>query len=501
MELLLGIDIGTSSCKIDAFDSNGNSIMHESHTYKIHKPHMNWAEQDPEDWWLAVCSLLKKMTAFLYGKGHTIVGIGIDGQGWSMVPIDKMGTVLHNSPIWMDHRAQDICTRFKQEIGEDNIFAISGNPMEPTYSLPKLLWLKEHKPEIYEKTDKVLQASSYIVYKLTQSITQDISQGYALQCFDIKNGKWHDDLIKAFGISRSYLPEIVNSDEIVGHITQDASVRTGLKTGIPVVAGGLDAACGTLGVGVFQHGDVQEQGGQAEGMSICLDSCIADPKLILGFHVVPGKWLLQGGTVGGGGVHDWVKNNICLSDEHITSNDNIYQQMDSLAQTIPPGSDGVVFLPYMAGERSPIWDPYAKAVYYGLDYSKTKGHLIRATQEAVAFSLKHNLDHAERSGAKVDILYAMGGSANSSFWTQMKADITGKKIIVSASDSATTLGAAILAGIAIGMYKNYNDAKNQTFKVQKEYIPNKEHYSDYEKSYVKYLQLYKTLNKFMYEYA
>lgn len=500
-DALLGIDIGTSSCKLAAFRPDGTVIISVSEKYPVYYPNEGWVEQNPEEWWQAVCKATKKIVSNKAMENTVIRGIGIDGQGWSMIPIDKEGNVVYNNPIWMDTRAIDICEEVKAEIGQEKIFEISGNSFEPTYSLPKLLWLKKNEPEIFNKIDKVLQANSYIVYKLTGKITQDISQGYGMHCFDMKKGAWSSEMCDLFGISLDLLPTIYNCDEVVGEVSDSASAETWLSSGIPVVAGGLDAACGALGVGVINHGETQEQGGQAEGMSICLNKYVADPRLIMGYHVVPNHWLLQGGTVGGGGVIDWVKNNFCFEEKtnaqyHGT---DAYYEMDQLSNSLPAGSEGVIFLPYMKGERSPIWNPYAKGVYYGFEFTKTRAHMIRASQEGVAYSLRHNLEIAENAGANVEELWSMGGSANSEVFMQIKSDITGKTIRVPSSDTATTLGAALLAGVGFGLYQNYEEARSKTIKVQRIYEPIEENVTVYNKGFKKYLKLYESLEHLMVE--
>ena len=288
----------------------------------------------------------------------------------------------------------------------------------------------------------------------------------------MQTGSWDFKMAAEIGIPEKFLPEIVACSTVIGTVTKKASGETGLLEGTPVVPGGLDAACGTLGAGVTEAGMTQEQGGQAGGMSICMDEPKADPSLILGFHVVPGKWLLQGGTTGGGGVMRWLERELGGYErlkEKETAKSSLVQY-NELAAAVRPGSDGLIFLPYMAGERSPIWDPDARGVYFGLDFSKTKGHLIRAAMEGVAFALKHNLDTAEKAGASVGELRAMGGSANSVLWTQIKSDITGKPIAVPFSDAATTLGAAILAGVGIGMYPDCTEAVRQTVHVTIGYL-------------------------------
>ena len=484
-ELLLGIDIGTSACKVAAFGADGKVVAQTNRPYKVYYPDAGWAEQDPGEWWDAICAGIRQILEDKDVNANDIAGIGVDGQSWSAIPVDKDGKVLDRTPIWMDTRARNICDRIKEQIGQDRIFEIAGNDFLPSYTTPKMLWFKENRPEVFAKTDKFLQSNSYIVYRLTGVMSQDMSQGYGIHFFDMNSLTYDEELAGELGLDTSLVPPLYNCDAIVGKVTAAAASVTGLAEGTPVVAGGLDAACGTLGAGVYEVGQTQEQGGQAGGMSICTDHALSHKKLILSPHVVPGKWLLQGGTVGGGGALKWFKQEFGqgLSFDDITKE----------AEVIAPGSDGVVFLPYMAGERSPIWDPDAKGVFYGLSFDKSRGHMIRALLEGVAFALQHNLATAEEAGAKAGALNAMGGSANSVLWTQIKADVTGHTIQVPASDTATTLGAAILAGIGCGIYSNYRQAVEGTISITRIQEPEPRNHEIYKKSMKLYLELYEDL--------
>ena len=496
---LLGIDIGTSACKAALFDRKGQVLAAANGEYPVYYPEEGWAEQNPEEWWSAVCEAVRQVIRKAGIQPEEIAGVGIDGQSWSAIAIDKGGKVLTNTPIWMDTRAQSICDRLNEEIGEDEIFRIAGNSLQPSYTTAKILWYKENLPEVYSKIYKILQSNSYIAFKLTGQISQDLSQGYGLHCFDMRTGQWDEEMCRKMGIPRDFLPEIVPSDRIIGTVTKKAAEESGLAEGTPVAAGGLDAACGTLGAGVIHSGETQEQGGQAGGMSICIEKYQADPRLILGFHVIPGKWLLQGGTTGGGGVMRWFEREFADYERLMREQTGIssLDQLNEIAEKVTPGCDGLVFLPYMAGERSPIWNPYAKGVFYGLDFSKTKGHMVRACMEGVAFSLRHNLETAEEAGAKAEILRAMGGSANSLLWTQIKSDVTGKTMAVPASDTATTLGAALLAGVGTGFYKDYEEAVAETVKVTRKHQPDPEKKAVYDKNYETYLELYRSLSGLM----
>jgi xylulokinase len=496
---LLGIDIGTSACKVAIFNKQGDVIASLSGDYRVYYPHPGYAEQNPDEWWEIICRTVKDTIAKANIHSKDIAGVGIDGQSWSAIAIDKDGNVLSNTPIWMDTRADSICTRLNREIGEKAIFDLTGNSLQASYTTGKIIWYRDNRPEIYDRIYKILQSNSFIVYRLTGIASQDKSQGYGLHCFDMHKARWNKEMCSRLGIPIDFLPEIYDCHEIVGHVTEEAARLTGLAEGTPVVAGGLDAACGTLGAGVINPNETQEQGGQAGGMSVCLDQYIADPRLILSFHVVPGRWLLQGGTTGGGGVMRWLEQEFgdYEREEAKRIGKSSMMLLDEQAAKVMPGSDGLIFLPYMAGERSPIWDVNAKGVYYGLDFTKTKGHFIRAALEGVAFSLKHNLEIAKEAGVEVGELRAMGGAANSRLWTQIKADITGKPIVVPASDTATTLGAAILAGVGVGLYKDFEEAVRLTVKVKRHHKPNMDNHQLYKQNYMTYIKLYENLKDIM----
>ncbi len=499
MELLLGIDVGTSSCKVAFFQKDGTVVAAGTGKYPIYHPKPGWAEQSPEDWWTAVYQTIRSLLDGEHISASDVKGIGVDGMSWAAVAIDREGEVLANTPLWMDTRSGQICARLREQYGGDTFFKVSGNPLQPFYTTGKILWYREEMPQMYEKIDKILQCNSFLVYRLTGNAVQDMSQGYGFHCYDMERGVWDEQMREKLEIPAHFLPEICPCHQIVGGVSKEAAALTGLLQGTPVVAGGLDAACSALGAGVLDTGETQEQGGQAGGMSVCMDPCAADPRLILSHHVAPGKWLLQGGTTGGGSVMRWFEKEFADYERSVQEGlgSSSLDQLNEIAREIPPGSEGLIFLPYMAGERSPIWNDRAKGVYYGVDFSKTKGHFVRASMEGVAYALRHNLDVAKAAGAKVEELRAVGGSANSLLWTQIKADVTGKRIVVPSSDTAATLGAVILAGVGIGMYQSFEEAVGMTVKVDRVHEPDMEKHAQYQKYYDMYLQLYEDLKDLM----
>jgi xylulokinase len=486
MQYLLGIDIGTSAVKAALFNTEGSVTAAGVAAYAMYTPQPGWVEQDPNEWWAATAKTVRELIASSGISPGDIAGIGVDGQSWSAVALDGQGDVLCNTPIWMDVRAQKICEDVQVRMG-DALFQISKNRFAPSYTTPKILWYQQNTG-LYSRIAQVLQSNSWIVYKLTGALTQDISQSYGLHCFDMAKGRYDLETARALGIDLALLPEICACDQVVGMVTAQAAALCGLAEGTPVVAGGLDAAAATLGVGVICPGETQEQGGQAGGMSICTNVCAGDERLILSYHVTPGLWLLQGGSVGGGGVCRWFDREFGLHD---------FAQLDQEAAAVPPGSERLIFLPYLAGERSPIWNPHAKGVFFGLDYRKTRGHMARAALEGVAFSLRHNLEVAASAGAEASTLHAVGGAVNSRLWTQIKSDVTNHPIHAAQSDHAATLGAAILAGMGTGVFTSYEDAVTKSVRFTQTHKPNVAHKAVYDERYAEYLALYEHLKPMM----
>lgn len=495
--LLMAVDVGTSGCKLTVFNFEGEVICSYLGEYETYYHRTGWAEHDADDWWQVVCDGVKYFKDEYEFNPEEVAAMGVDGLSWAGLPVDKDGNPLRRCMIWLDRRAEKQAAWMKEKVGEEKLIELDGNPVDAAYIVPKMLWIKEHEPQVYRKTHKFLQSNAYIVSKLTGKFSQDYSQGYGFHFFDMAAGKYDEDTASQLGISLDLAAPLYHCHQVVGTVTKTAARETGLVPGIPVVAGGLDAACCTLGAGVIKPGLTQEQGGQAGGMSIQLEQPVIHPQLILGYHVLPEQWLLQGGTVGGGGTLRWFNRELGAREQQLAAAKDVspYQVMDEEAAKIVAGSDGLVFLPYMAGERSPIWNSKARGVYFGLSYDKKRAHLIRSMMEGVGYSLLHNLETAAEAGAEVRELNSVGGAAKSKLWTQMKADITGKKINVPYSDHATTLGAAILAGVGAGVYQNFEEAVEKTIKIQRTHEPDQENHEIYKRYYQLYLKLYEQLEE------
>lgn len=500
-KLILGVDVGTSACKVAVFSLDGATVAQASRPWDVRYPAPGHAEQDPEEWWRGVCCAVREVMGCGRFAGEQIAGVGIDGQSWSAIPVDKRGRALHATPIWMDTRASAIAAELTERVGFERIFKVSGNPMEPTYSTAKMLWFKKYKPDIYKDTHAFLQSNSYIACRLTGRFTQDMSQGFGVHAYDINAGRWDDALCGELGLDREKLPELFACHEIIGGVTNAAAAETGLAAGTPVVAGGMDSCCSALGSGVHTAGHTQEQGGTAGGMNICVGSALMHPRLVLSSHVVPGTWLLMGATTGGGGSLKWFRQELGAYEteqERLTGR-NAFELMSEEAASIVPGAGGLIFLPYMAGERSPIWDAHAKGVFFGLGFDKTRAHMIRAVMEGCAYALEHNMRTARDAGVDTDVLISIGGSANSEVWTQIKCDVTGKAIRVPSSDMAATLGAALLAGVGTGLYRDFVEAVSRTVRIVRTHDPDMSRHNIYMRYYKIYRELYDKLKPEMEE--
>lgn len=496
-QLLLGIDIGTSGCKLVVFDEGGNVKANASQSYQTYYSGAGFVEQNADDWWIAVVRGLSNIFSISKIKPNDISAIGLAGQSPTCLPVDKNGLPLRKAMIWLDTRSINQVQQMTTVISEDDFIQTSGNPVAAPYVIPKIKWIEDNEPEIYAATDKVLQSHSFIGYKLTGVFYQDLSTCNGYHIFNIAKGTLDADIARQLNLSIDLIPEIVSCHQIIGSVSAEASKITGLPHGIPVTAGGLDAACCTLGAGVLTPGQTQEQGGQAGGMSIVTPDARIHPKLILSNHVVPDRWLLQGGTTGGAGVLKWLKEQLFegMKIPAPLKTKNPFEVMSHLASQAFPGSNGLLFLPYMSGERSPLWDPQAKGTFIGICFQTQKEDIIRSVMEGVGYSLLHNIKTAQEVNAYIESLVSVGGAANSKIWTQIKSDITGKPIKVPFSDFATPLGAAILAGVGTGVFHSFQDAVNKTVKIQRYHEPNFKNHQIYGDYFELYLELYDSLKE------
>lgn len=496
MPVLIGLDIGTSGAKCAAFDETGRVLCETTASYPCFRPRPGWAEHDPNDWWNAACLSLSRLCEQI--DSRELAAIGVDGISWSIVPIDRDGNALARSPIWMDNRAEEQRRTLAETYGADALLQLSGNPVESGFSLPKLLWMREQNPALSTRAACWLESNAFIAFRLTGVRSIDPTQGFGWACFDMQNNTWDDALCRDLAIS-DVLPPVRPSHEVIGTVTLEAARQTGLPAGLPVIAGGMDTPCGCLAAGVHRLGQMQEQGGQSGGVALYAGAFRPDPRLMLFRHVVPEGYFYSGATTGGSASYAWVEREFGQPERKNGEPD--FDALNDLAASVPAGSDGLLFLPYMNGERAPIFDPYAKGVYFGLDFSKTRAHLIRATLEGVAFSVRHSMETVMESGAEVSELLSVGGAAKSALWMQIKADVTGRRMLVKRTDVGSALGVAMTAGVGVGVYADFASAVAVCDRTGAVYEPNPVQSVVYDRLFELYKRLYTQTKDIMHELA
>lgn len=503
-DILIGIDIGTSGCKVAAFLTSGAALGSVTEPYTVKRNTALEAEQEAEDWWMAVCNGLKKLMDQRVIEPRRVLAIGVVGHSWATLPVDRIGEPLRPAMLWLDRRSNVECEEIRRDIGDDYVLRLSGNRIDPSYCVPKMFWIRNHEPQVYERTYKFLQSNSFIVYRLTGEFTQDISQGYGYYVFDTEKRDWSAEALQKFGIDRELLPDVYESDTVVGQVTPQAAEETGLVAGIPVIAGGVDCAAACLGAGLTENLETQEQAGQAGGMTICTDRPRRDPRLISGCHVVRGRWHLSGGTVSGG-VLNWFHHQILAAGfsnfAHLLDEQNPYEFLSREVEKSPAGSNGLVFLPYMAGERTPIWDSTARGVFLGLSYEKERSDLVRSLMEGAALALRHNLEVAADAGVRPRSLISVGGGSKSQVWCQIKADATGMPLGVPNVQDGTVFGAAVLAGIGVQAFADYKAALKEIVKIERWHEPRPELKGLYDELYEVYLEAYQSLKPSLHKLA
>ncbi len=489
---VLTIDLGTSSTKTTLWDSNGRAIADAAQTYPLSRPEPAWAEIAPERWWSAVCQTIRQVMSAAGIQPGDILGLGVDGLGWTMIPIDDSGKALSSALIWLDRRAEEQAAQLRDLPEADEIIQLSANPLDAAYITPKMIWFRDHHPALYDRTDCFLNATGFIVHRMTGEKTCDFTQAYGYHFYDIRNHKWDPHIACLMGLSLDKMPALFPSEDIVGVLTGEAAESTGLRAGTPVIAGGLDASIGALGAGVLNPGQTVDQGGQAGGMLMAVKAVIVEPRLIFGDHAVPGQYLLQSGTVGGGSL-DWFWRLHHGKDTLVE-----YDRINEMAAKVPPGSHGLLFLPYMAGERTPLWNSHARGVFFGASYNTTEGDFFRSIMEGCAFSVYHNLVLARKHGVDVDVWLGNGGAASSNLWCQIKADVSGRPFLVrtlkDGHQGGHTLGLFALIARAVGLGDSIPGVIDRLLVRERRFDPDPIRHAAYQRFFSLYLSLVDSLS-------
>jgi xylulokinase len=504
MYALLGIDLGTTGVKAALFSAEDGHVLASAFIeYPLMHPQPGWAEQDPADWWNATITAIR--TCLVGGVRHNIQpqdvkGIGLSGQMHGVVLLDKDYQVLRPCIIWADQRSEAQCRWMTEQVGATRLIELVSNPALTGFSAPKLLWIRDNEPAVFNRAAVMLLPKDYIRYRLTGIIAMEISDAAGTCLLDVKQGEWSREVLNALDLDPSLLPPVVAADAACGMITDEVAALTDLVAGTPVAGGGADNACGAVGNGVVQPGLALVSIGTSGVVLAYADAPRVDmsgpiPRVHTFNHAVPHAWYLMGVTQGAGLSMRWLRDNIGLPEralERWTGLD-AYEILAKEAETALPGSDGLLFLPYLQGERTPHLDAYARGGWIGLTASHDRRHLIRAVLEGVAFSLKDCFAIIQEQGLPIDQVRTTGGGAKSLLWRQIIADILGVELVTTNATEGPAFGAALLAGVASGVYASVQQACEATVHVVERTEPRAETERVYAQAYETYKALYPAL--------
>jgi len=497
MAYLLGVDVGTTSTRALVIEDQGAVISSRAREYPLHTPRPNWAEQDPHEWWTATVASIREATAEAGISSDAIKGVGLSGQMHGSVFLDESDEVIRPAILWCDQRTAKQCESITETVGEADLVAETCNPVLTGFTAPKIIWLREQEPESFARVRRVLLPKDYVRLRLTGEYATEVSDASGTSLFNVPERRWSDLILDRLELPREMLPEVFESPEVSGAIAAEAAAETGLAQGTPVVGGGGDQAAGGVGNGIVQPGVISSTIGTSGVVFAHLDEPVMDAKLRTHTfcHAVPGKWHVMGVMLSAGGSLRWLRDTVCSEERAAAeaSDRDPYDLMTEAAAQAPAGSEGLLFLPYLTGERTPYPNPNARGVFFGLSLRHTRAHLIRAVMEGVAYGLCDSLAIIEEMGVQVRQVRASGGGARSELWRQIQTDVTGHPHSVINVDEGPAYGVALLAAVGAGLYDTVQDACEATIHVvdTRQVIP--EHREIYGGHYALYRRLYARL--------
>lgn len=483
----LGIDIGTTSVKAILISGNGQIEYETSAPHDLHSDHIGWAEEDAGDWWANSVLVIRRMLADMPHAAAGIEAVGVSGMVPAIVLLDSQGLPVRRSIQQNDARAVDEIGWLKKNLDQEELYRITGGYTNQQHVLPRLLWVRANEPENWDKTAAVLGSYDYIAYKLTGQLSVEANWAAESGLYDIRRGVWLTGQMQGFNIPATLFPKVHASTEVIGTVSDSASLATGLPAGIPVVAGSADHVASTLAAGIVDEGDLLIKFGGAGDILYCTKDIATTPELFFDYHVVPERYLLNGCMAASGSLVKWY-----IKDILRESSDDIFKELDEAALQVKPGSDGLIILPYFLGEKTPIFNPEARGVMFGLTLTHGRGHIFRAILEAVIYGFRHHIEVLNDLGYRPRKIFATNGGAKSKFWCQIAADVLKSDIRSFPSHPGSALGVAFVAGMASGLFSEWSEIRG-FLNDYRDYSPIPSHSDVYDKSYKIYRDLYRQL--------
>jgi xylulokinase len=494
---ILAHDLGTTGNKATLYDAAGHLVGSAFYGYATEYAHPRWAEQNPEDWRKAVCTSTHQLLAQTGIGGDDVACITFSGQMMAAVPLDRDAHPLRSAIIWADQRSTEQVNWLLERLSFDEMYRITGHRLSESYSLLKMLWIRDHQPEIYHSAYKFVHAKDAMVARLTGNFVTDMSDASGMNLYDLATGAWSPRILEAAEVDPAQLPDVHRSIDVVGQVLPSVAEEVGVAAGTPVVIGGGDGVCASTGAGVVSEGAAYNYVGSSAWIALATPRPLLDPdyRTFCYCHLVPGMFMPTGTTQSAGASYQWARDQMCEGESR-TAQDlplNVYDLMNDRAAQSPPGANGLLFLPYLMGERSPYWNPKARGAFVGLTIRHTRADMLRAVLEGVTMNLCMTLDAFRAQGAHVDAMRLIGGGAKGRLWNQIMADIYGLPIHrLAILDEATSMGAALAGGVGVGLYPGFEMAATMN-SVAEIIEPNPQAQAVYAELYPLFQETYATL--------
>jgi xylulokinase len=492
---VLGVDVGTGGTRAVILGKDGHVLASATEEHEpFASPKIGWAEQSPEDWWRACGVAVRKALASTALSGDQIACVGFSGQMHGAVMLDESDEVVRPALIWCDVRTDKQCKELTEKIGSEQLIRLTCNPALPNFTLTKFLWVRENEPNNWKRVRSIMLPKDYVRFRLTGDRAIDMADASGTLMLDVANRRWSCEVLQAAGLEGSLLPRLFESPEICGKVSAAGASATGLHPGTPVVAGAGDQAAGAVGMGIVEPGAVSATIGTSGVVFAATDRPSLDSRgrLHTFCHAVPGRWHVMGVTQAAGLSLRWFRDRFRAGANGASGNDgrDAYDRLTAEAAEVAPGSDGLLWAPYLMGERTPYLDPEARAALIGLTASHTRGHVVRAILEGVAFSLRDSFTLFAEMGVPVRSIRLGGGGARSPLWRQIQADVYGHEVEILEAEEGAAYGAAILAGVGVGMWSSVDGACKEAVKVAQRVRPQPAAVERMNKSYEAYRRMY-----------